>query len=593
MEWANQELEKFLRCFVSTQASNWSKFHVWVEYAYNTLPNSSTGLSPFECQFGYPRFLNKRPKRGCHQPRRSFNYVAAPGSECDPPCSAPLPNTNIRQTGTEGLFGYSDLGNGLVRTSPFPPTPAPLPPGVVDGLPAYNVRGLLEACRVRSTLQHLVDWEGYGPEERVWVPARDILDQGLVWDFNQLRGGCPGSTAEATPRRLVRTSPFPPTPAPLPPGVVDGLPAYNVRGLLEACRVRSTLQHLVDWEGYGPEERVWVPARDILDQGLVWDFNQLRGGCPGSTAEATPRRWHGHSSGQGREGQGRAEKGRAEKVIPGQRRLSQGRAEKVRAEKVRAGQRKSSQGRAEKVSSGQVSSGQGREEQGREEQGREGQPRAEKISSGQGRESQPRAGHRRLSQGRSGQGREGQLRAGQGRVEKVISGQARAGQRRSSQGRAGQRRSSQGKPGQGREGHLRAGQGSAEQGHLRAGQGRSRQRRSSQGRSGQRRSSQGRAGQGREGHLRAEKVISGQGRAEKVISGQVRAEKVISGQGRAGQGREGHLRAEKVISGQGRAEKVISGQGRAEKVISGQVRRHLRDSSLFFYTEMNTFFQKI
>lgn len=59
--------------------------------------------------------------------------------------------------------------------------------------------------------------------------------------------------------------------------LVDGSPVYTMRKLLYVRRRGRGFQFLVDWEGYDPEERSWIPAQDILDRTLVEDFCRRRG----------------------------------------------------------------------------------------------------------------------------------------------------------------------------------------------------------------------------------------------------------------------------------------------------------------------------
>ncbi|KAL0197996.1 hypothetical protein M9458_006536, partial [Cirrhinus mrigala] len=255
-----QELGRYLRAYCYEDQHSWSRFLPWAEYAQNSLRQDSTGITPFQCVLGYQPPL--------------FPWT-------EEPSNVPAVDHWFRESERVWDSAHHHLQRAVCRKKLFADT------------------------RRRTS-------PTYQPGDQVWLSTRDLrlrlpcrkLSPRYIGPFKILRQINVTFQLQLPPRYRIHPTfhvsllkPFFPSATespgaelePPPPEVLDQPSIYAVREILDSRRRGGHLEYLIDWEGYGPEERSWVPRDDVLDPMLLADFHRDHPDRPAPRSRGRPR----------------------------------------------------------------------------------------------------------------------------------------------------------------------------------------------------------------------------------------------------------------------------------------------------------------
>jgi transposase InsO family protein len=234
-ERVNQTLEQYLRVYCDYQQNDWHELLPLAEFVYNNSQNASTRMSPFFANYGYhPRILVHAAVESANpsvealtaklqvaqtelkanlsvaqeQYKTQYDRHTRPAPEHKVGDKVWLLRRNIHTTRPSQKLDVKRMGpfrilevvgdaksafrlelphqmkiHNVFHVSLLEPylentfegrVQAPPPPEEVDGVEEFQVKEIVDSKVSRRKLLYLVEWEGYGPNDRTWEPVEHL-----------------------------------------------------------------------------------------------------------------------------------------------------------------------------------------------------------------------------------------------------------------------------------------------------------------------------------------------------------------------------------------------------------------------------------
>ncbi|KNE95757.1 hypothetical protein PSTG_10973 [Puccinia striiformis f. sp. tritici PST-78] len=245
-EIANKEIEQYLRHFISYHQADWEGLLATAEFAYNNNDHTSTGVSPFKANYGF------NPTYGC-----------IPSSEqCLPGVEARLKQIHEVQTKRVQCLEAAQEAMKIQFDKGVSPTPK-WKIGDEVWLSSKNI----STTRPNAKLQHR--WLGpFSIKKRISPSVYELI---LPLTMKGVR---PTFHVSVLRRHNPDTITDRQNPDPIPV-IVKGEEEWEVEEILDCRRKGRTLEYLIGWKGFGPEQNLWEPVSNLKNsQELLIKFKE-------------------------------------------------------------------------------------------------------------------------------------------------------------------------------------------------------------------------------------------------------------------------------------------------------------------------------